>query len=124
MGSGFTDDLATAGTIVGIVAAAGGLASGARSIWRRTIGARDHVARGVNRLVAGMPAEGVDALFGPCSLRSKHETTGTTQQIYLTKYACVDVLMEIDTHTVVGFSITATNPPLPLQHQYPDVRPR
>jgi hypothetical protein len=55
--SGFSDDLAIAGTVVVILGGVGGIVAGVRSTWQRSFGARRKFARGLDRLAARVPAE-------------------------------------------------------------------
>jgi hypothetical protein len=105
--SNWGDDLAIAGSVVVILTGVAVIGAGVRSFWERTFGARRKLARGLNRLAAGIPSESLESLLGPCSLRRQLDGVPTfNQQIYLTKSACVDAIIETATNTVTAFAIT------------------
>lgn len=76
----------------------------------------------MNQLAAGMPAENLNRLLGPCAIRrsvtdlsplpasQRCDVPSLRQLIFMTKHACIDAYVESTLDTVVAFSITVTNP--------------
>jgi hypothetical protein len=119
--SAFVDGMAIAGGAAAVLTTAGAIAAGVRARWRGTVSSRRALRKALNGLAAGMPAERLATLLGPCTIRRKvrdlnvlpyfpDEMPELRQLIYMTKHACVDAYVEPDLDTVVAFTITATDP--------------
>jgi len=106
--SSFVDGMAIASGAIVVLTGVAAIIGGVRARWRTTAGSRRRLQHALNKLAAGMPAENLEGLLGPCAIRC-WGAPGLRQQIYLTKHAIVDAYIEPELNTVIAFGITVSD---------------
>jgi hypothetical protein len=112
--------MAIASGAIVVLTGAAAIVGGVRARWRTTVGSRRRLQRALNKLAAGMPAENLEGLLGPCAIRcwatQASRSAGDSpqpgrlrQQVYVTKHAIVDAYIEAELNTVTAFGITVSD---------------